>query len=148
MLRPASAVKYPVHVGDVAQAISQIVIRGSEERQTEDVNIWELYGPQQMTVQQIYDFSIKYAMRQAMQTVRLSPTLYRLYAFILREWRQNPTCRISQVKNLLYDEVLTGKNGFQDLGIEPSRMEMHGIEMMRVYRPQSDYYDSILNKEL
>ena len=137
-----------MHVVDVARAISKIVLGGNEERQTEDTNIWELYGPQQMTVQQIYDLSIKYAMRQAMQTVSLSPTLYRLYAFILREWRQNPTCRISQVKNLLYDEVLTGKNGFKELGIEPSRMEMHGIEMMRVYRPQSDYHDSLLNKEL
>lgn len=150
IIRPSTAIKYPVHVVDIANAITKLTTDKQYWNNGEGVaQIYELVGPNQLFIRDIVELFIKFSMQQDMKTISLSPTLYRLFAFSLREWRQLPMHRASQIKNLLYDELLTdGKKGFQHLNIEPSSMEKYAIELLRVYRPVSDFKSPNLNKQI
>jgi NADH dehydrogenase (ubiquinone) 1 alpha subcomplex subunit 9 len=146
-ISPASAVKRPVYVGNVAEAICRLSMEQQAQAKT-----FQLPGPVAYTIQELHQLFVKYAMREEMTVLSMRPAVYWLWARLIREWRIHPSkFRYSQILGLLESEQLQqGLSGWNDLGMrieQLDRLESHAIELLRVYRPEDLYHEAVLNKQ-
>lgn len=103
ILKPASQIKYPTYVGDVAEAIGRIVC---SEEIVATGQIYELCGPLEMTYGEVVQMVVKYSMRQAKPVIHLPKQLYWLYSTLLRSWF-SPVHRSSQLDWVTFFRSLT-----------------------------------------
>lgn len=107
----------PVYVGDVAEAIMTALRTDAHACQT-----YELGGPEVMSMKQVHELVMKATERGAL-LVPLPFPLAKLQATFL-QFMPKPMLTPDQVKLMAKDNVLTGKPGFEALGITPTAPEV------------------------
>ncbi len=107
----------PVYVDDVAKAIIACL-----ENDKLGGSIIEIAGPKIYTMRAIEEFIIKTTKRKRM-LLNIPFCVAKLMATFMRVLPKPPLTK-DQIILLSYDNVLKGKNGFEQLGIKPSAMEI------------------------
>lgn len=168
LISPSTAVKRPVYVGNVAEAICRLALE--QPSLQPQGKTYQLPGPVEYTCKELFSLFVKYAMREEMAVLSMRPIVYWLWARIIREWRIHPSkFRYSQIVGLLESEKLhsnanenneklhsnANENNeevysWHHLGMQLEqldRIESHAIELLRVYRPEHLYHEAVLNKQ-
>lgn len=107
----------PVYVGDVAEAI-----RSALRSDIHAGKSYELGGPEVMSMKQVHELIMRATERCAL-LLPLPFALASLQAAVL-QFMPKPMLTPDQVKLLKKDNVLTGKPGFEALGITPTAPEV------------------------
>lgn len=107
----------PVYVGDVAEAIMACLRSGTHAGQE-----YELGGPEVMSMKQVHELVMKTTDRCAL-LAPLPVWAAGIQAQFL-QFMPKPMLTPDQVKLLKRDNVLTGKPGFEALGITPTAPEV------------------------
>ncbi len=107
----------PVYVGDVADAFMVALHSDDAAGKT-----YELGGPEVMSMKQVHELIMKATERCAL-LVPLPFAMARLQAMVLQYWPK-PMLTPDQVRLMRKDNVLTGKPGFEQLGITPTAPEV------------------------
>ena len=116
----------PVYVGDVARAVLAAL-----ENPKAAGNIYELAGPQR--------YSFKALLELLLTTTKRKRILISIPFFVARimamfaEFLPSPPMTRDQVKLLAHDNVLSGANGLESLGITPTTLEAHLPQMLARY---------------
>jgi NADH dehydrogenase len=118
----------PVYVGDVAEAVMVALRSDAAAGQT-----YELGGPEVLSMKQIHEMVMKTTERCGLLAPLPFP-LARLQAAFL-QWWPKPMLTPDQVTLLKKDNVLTGKPGFDQLGITPTAPDVIVPTYLVRYKP-------------
>jgi NADH dehydrogenase len=119
----------PVYVGDVADAVMAAVSRPEAKGR-----IYELGGPQVMTMRDILRFVLE-TTRRRRRTVDMPMGLMRLQASLLK-LLPSPPITPDQLLLLERDNVVgEGSSGFAELGIEPKSVAAVVPGYLKRFRP-------------
>lgn len=134
--------KSPVHVVDVAAAITEAVFDPEADGKT-----FELVGPKEYTMKQIVDY-IAETTKVPIWNIAVPDEVS---DFIRIGYKLGGLARLEMLPNeeeyfrYALDDVPTrGAAGLAELGVTPSTLESVGINVLRKYRPHV-YHDDILD---
>ncbi|KAG0285430.1 hypothetical protein BGZ96_010313 [Linnemannia gamsii] len=128
----------PVNVSDVATAMHQMLDGSNTVGET-----FELVGDSEYTYAQLLDF-IKETTNLDIGDVNVPKPIASLVAkaMNLLPWQ---TLGADEIERMMIDDELTGAKTFEDLNIEPSSLEVTGIQYLRRFRTNL-YNDEPLKK--
>ncbi|KAI8361080.1 hypothetical protein B0O80DRAFT_422191 [Mortierella sp. GBAus27b] len=128
----------PVNVSDVAGAMFKMFEDASTAGQT-----YEFVGDKEYTYEELLDF-IKEMTNLDIGDVSLPKPIASLMAKALN-FLPFQTLGPDEIERLLIDDKLTGAKTFEDLGMEPTSLEITGIQYLRRFRTNL-YNDEPLKK--
>lgn len=107
----------PIYVDDVAKAIIACLDNDSTRGA-----VLEIAGPKVYTMRAIEEFILKTTKRSRI-LLPIPFAIARMMAIFMK-LLPKPLLTADQVTLLTYDNIITGKNGLEDLGIKPTAMEL------------------------
>lgn len=105
----------PVYVADVAEVVTKCLV---EKTSKYHGHIYDLGGPQVMTLKEIYQFILTTSSRKRL-LLPLPSELAKVKAFFF-ELMPKPLFTRDQVELLKYDNIVSGQNGFNEFAIKPT----------------------------
>ncbi|KAF9998665.1 hypothetical protein BGZ65_005854 [Modicella reniformis] len=128
----------PVNVSDVAGAMFKMLDGANTVGET-----YELVGNKEYTYKELLDF-IKDITNLDIGDVNVPKPIASLMAKVLNvlPWQ---TLGADEIERMMIDDKLTGAKTFEDLGVEPTLLEITGIQYLRRFRTNL-YNDEPLKK--
>lgn len=109
----------PVYVVDVAEVVGKAL---TEKTKKYMGHIYDLGGPEVLTLKQIYQLVLKIGKRNRL-LLPLPTSVAKIKAFFF-EFLPKPLLTRDQVELLKYDNVVSGPNGIVEFGVKPSSINM------------------------